>query len=447
MAKKRGLKAEIRKQLRKASREAVESCMRDLVPHFVRKRWIAQSNEYRLRSTVKIDSQTVTNPPTFNSRDLSEYITASCALHAVDGWSFLGRAFSSLVHGDSDSARFFAYYAELRAAMSILASTGTGIFLSKHAIIDKARQCELVTGGQTHRATWEYLSYWAKRRGAKTLLEDVIRPGDKKLSEWLRQSPMGGVTPRLLAKRWLKMWGIDLRRMSIDRDARNESSYRPTQFQRPVALSGADTAAFITSFWTFFEPWPPNFGAADRYLLRTLLHATFYAVHNTPVQNAMPAFRAQVETTIAAVQPTGMSQTEWAQFLCSIDESQIIQLASSKSDYLNPEHHLQVMSRAALLLRVATGASDSLFRAAGLDRTTLTFWTNQFGQTRGLWQGHTKPENMLDLWIDVQGALTALKKWSSTNQGSDLFTLRHDPVLAVNTLCECERVALWGMGQ
>lgn len=447
MARKGGLKADVKKQLRKASRDAVESCTRDLIPHINRKKWIAQENEYRRNTVAKLDAQSATSPPTFNSKDLSQYIAASCALHAVDGWSFLARAFSSHTQGDRDSARFFAYYAELRAAMSILASSGTGVFLSKHAVIDKKRQCELVTGGPTHRVTWEYLKYWAKRRGAKTLLEDVIRPGDKRLSEWIRHSPMGGVTPGLLAHRWLKMWGLDLRRMSKDRDARNESSYRPSQLRKAPLLTGTEAANFIADFWDFFEPWPPNFGAADRYLLRSLLHESFYAVHNTRVSNALPMFRSQILTTIAAVQPAGMSEKEWAEFLCETTEPPIIQLASSRSELSDPKHHMQVMSRAALLLRVATGSSDALFQGANLDKTKLAFWTDYFGQTRGLWRENARPESMLDLWTDIQNALDALKNWTATNDESDLYTLRHDPAVPVQILCECERVALWGIAQ
>src|SRR5258708_34580711 len=199
MPRRRELRSEVKKQLRKASKDAVENSMRDLIPGLRRRRWISQGNEYRLKCTAKIDIQSALNPPTFNDKDLAEYIASSCALHAIDGWSFLARAFSSHTQGDSDSARFFAYYAELRAAMAILASTGTGVFLNKHIIVNKKRQCELVRGGPTHRVTWAYLNYWAERRGAQALLEDVIQPGNKKLSDWLKHSPMGGVTPRLLA--------------------------------------------------------------------------------------------------------------------------------------------------------------------------------------------------------------------------------------------------------
>lgn len=183
--RRQGLNANIRKQLRKASRDAVEGCMADLIPHMRRKRWIAQGNEYRSYCIRRIKAQTATNPPAFNDEDLSEYVAASCALHAIDGWSFLARAFSCHAQGDSDSARFFAYYAELRAAMSILASSGTGVFLDRHTIVNKKRHCELVGGGPTHRVTWAFLNYWAERRGAKALLEEIVRPGDRKLSEWL----------------------------------------------------------------------------------------------------------------------------------------------------------------------------------------------------------------------------------------------------------------------
>jgi len=235
--------------------------------------------------------------------------------------------------------------------------------------------------------------------------------------------------------------------MAFDRDARNDSSYRPTEFKNVASVPAIDAAKFISDFWSFFEPWPPNFGVADKYLLRTLLHESFYAVRNLRVQDDLATFRAQVLPTIAAVQPTSMSEQEWTDFLCNVDQAPLIQLAGEKSELLDARNHMQMISRAALLLRVATGASDALFHSARLTKTTLQFWTDRFGPRRGFWPKGSRPDSMLDLWIDVRNALTSLKGWCDSTADPDLYALRHDQAIPVQTLCECERVALWGIAQ
>jgi len=56
-------------------------------------------------------------------------LVAACGPnHCLDGWSYLSRSVSALVARDGHSAKHMAYYAQLRAAMSMLAVSGVGIF-------------------------------------------------------------------------------------------------------------------------------------------------------------------------------------------------------------------------------------------------------------------------------------------------------------------------------
>ena len=57
-----------------------------------------------------------------------EAIAISAPLHCVDGWSYASRAIASLLAGDGHAARHLAYYAQLRAGLSLLANLGVGIF-------------------------------------------------------------------------------------------------------------------------------------------------------------------------------------------------------------------------------------------------------------------------------------------------------------------------------
>ncbi len=61
------------------------------------------------------------------TQDIIEVIAVRGPLHAIDGWSYFSRSLSALLSGDPHAARHLAYYAELRASLSILASTGIGV--------------------------------------------------------------------------------------------------------------------------------------------------------------------------------------------------------------------------------------------------------------------------------------------------------------------------------
>lgn len=84
-------------------------------------------------------------------------------------------------------------------------------------------------GGQnstTHRFTWLCLDYWASRPSSGQLFTSVVKPYGRNLGDWL--VPLGGgtsITPQ--AGVWFWQWGMDLKKVPEDRDARNDSSYQP----------------------------------------------------------------------------------------------------------------------------------------------------------------------------------------------------------------------------
>lgn len=101
-----------------------------------RSTWIGKTNHYahnvvaQLQAALPITAE--------HKRNLAQYIAASVALHSNDGWSYLGRSVACLLAGDTHRALHLAYYAELRAAMSLLASAGIGIFNNQHFIVPVA---------------------------------------------------------------------------------------------------------------------------------------------------------------------------------------------------------------------------------------------------------------------------------------------------------------------
>src|SRR5438067_355249 len=121
--------------IQSSSRAYVEKTLSGL-RRFAREfHWIGKSNAYSgdIIEKIKMDSvaHRIRNP-----RHLSQYISASCLLHCADGWSYLGKAIVLLLRGDPHRCRHLAYYAELRAAMSLLAADGIGIFNNTHFVFD-----------------------------------------------------------------------------------------------------------------------------------------------------------------------------------------------------------------------------------------------------------------------------------------------------------------------
>jgi len=125
-------KSDQKKSLRHADPEAVGKAMAD---RFAKPRdtWISDSNRYRKNFCGRVKSDVDTSK--VNPRGIAEYIATSSPSHAIDGWAFLGRAIGCTLSRDTYSAVHFAYYAELRAGMAILAACGIGIGDKNHLVL------------------------------------------------------------------------------------------------------------------------------------------------------------------------------------------------------------------------------------------------------------------------------------------------------------------------
>jgi len=106
-----------------------------------------------------------------------------------------------------------------------------------------------------------------------------------------------------------------------------------------------------------------------------------------------------------------------------------------------------IWSRAALLLRVASGSVLRLLMAAGISGEELRFWWNDLGQSRGIWTGDRDLGDLEDLWADIDPMLDQLRQYQvGTPSGHKTF---HDAgtklANAIAALGGCERFAIWSM--
>jgi hypothetical protein len=423
-----------------------------LASHIRRGRWLGNNNIYRTNCIQVLEKPRRGQVRPINHRHLSEYIAASAPIHCTDGWSFLGRAIDCHAQGDPEAARHLSYYAELRGAMSLLAAEGIGIFSGRHFVLESPLRCEPLKRGGTHAVAWLALEHWAGLKRSTELLATIIEPGGISLAEWLEAFPGARPTWQPLGSEWLKTWGLDLRRLSDDRDARNEASYRPTCLSARVFLDVLDSSRFMRSLWTICEPSTPSrFELLDRHLLRLSLEEAFEAVTGKKAKDDPFEFGRRIEAMLAAVAPSGLPMSEWRRFLTrnvQPDDPTLTIEASGTVTPRNPRHHIQVLARAALLLRMATGACGLLLREVGFGCSELEFWWKSIGEERGLWEPGNEPDQLPDLWADVEVALDGILQWEMSNSEADVSYARwrRERPYAICVLGECERIALWGLG-
>ena len=261
-------------------------------------------------------------------RNSQTHLAASAPTHCCDGWAFLGRAVASYLRGDPDTARR-AYYAELRAAMAMLATEGIGIFSRLHFSIDKQQKASIGARTGTHVATWAILEEWASRNQAADLMGRILTPRDIPMNDWLNHFSPGAVWAPV-AEDWLRVMGLDLKRLSADRDARNEASYRPTQLN-PCAANTPEAIAAICA-----EPVAAARAeqhlivrAIDRELLRLTLELAFRSSTGRSSKQAPKRFHGAVAHTVSE-NINGEEDAGWIEYLTRTVapyDSSILQLA------------------------------------------------------------------------------------------------------------------------
>jgi hypothetical protein len=414
-------------------------------------KWLGSNNRYRQNCIDRLKHDCRPGRSVNNSH-LSQYIAASAPLHCVDGWSLLGRAFDCHAQGDADSSRHLAYYAELRGAMSLLAIQGIGLFSRQHFTVDNLGACHLLQPQLgTHEIAWLVLEHWANLDKAVDLLSEIITPHDIPLQAWLDAFGAGPAS-RPIGSRWLKKWGLDLKRISDDRDARNESSYRPTHINNKNTIEVLESTKYVHDFWLLYEPSvASHFGILDRHLLRLSLEQAYEAITGRNINTDRHGFGVRIDAMLNALSPAGVAKSQLKDFFMrriNANTPRLLREASGDADYDEPHHHLQVISRAALILRIASGACARLIRTVGFESADLRFWWSPLGIERGLWAPGAEPGSFSELWVDVRDALTGLNEWQEENKAGrpSYASWLRECANEFIPLTSCERIALWGLG-
>lgn len=375
-----------------SSATAIEDTLHTMRRRFRRwDRWLTNTHPYKdAMNALKGNLTSIDGPK------LSEYIAASVPLHVADGWTFLSRAFDAIKSGDRNTAVHLAYYAELRAAMSLLASEGVGVFNFAHVAINRSLDPTVWAGSNTHRAAWDLLQCWADDPVRSATLLTSFKVETRTIDNWLDQIGVFPSVQHLVARDWLRAWSIDLAYFPIDRNLRNHTSYRPSRIS-PDEMAAINTSTEVIApllrTWDALEPSADSGGAA---IDRALLFQALSLARNQPL-GPLPAWRMFIDR-LHGVASRGLELQLKNPYLNDFD---VLRWAAERGE---PPSMQAVVARATLLLRIASAVCSQRLAHAQIGKDDLEFWWGRFGDDGGFWTHHSDVESFGDLWDGVNDA-------------------------------------------
>ena len=422
-----------------ADRESIRTAMRRLTPYLKAGNWLPPGHPYAdglPKSRQQVDHQA-----------LAEYIALSAVQHAFDGWAYWGRAVAAEVSGDSNVASHLGYYAELRAAKAILASDGIGLSSQWVAVVDANGRCVVrkERSLSSHQVLWEALQEWSTGN-AKDIVFRLLKPFDHSMAEWLRYFP-GSFSP--VAEDWLRTWGLDLRELARDQSSRNVASYDPSGCPSTIREKSAKVVDNVMRLWRSCEPTGTGVSfALDGLVLRATLETVFQTSHpdGLSATEDRTEYLAKVRRAVESLSLVRSNRKAILRLLDPTkvpDGMEIFESARQTSDARSQTHVSEVLSRAMLLLRLATACAHDLLAEFGSDPRGVTKdWWESRQVRRGLWPVGQSMHSFSDLWDEADEALDTLRR---QQDGISTFKLRTpDCAGSVATLATAERIFLWG---
>lgn len=433
-------------QLNAFDRSVIENEIADLRFVWQSGHWLPSHNRYLRDCIQKIKDDTAAHRNLVHSH-MRQYIAASAVIHCFDGWAFLSRAVDAELSGDPNAARHFGYYAELRAAMSLLASCGIGVFDKKHIVVKADGRCHGIQNSPpTHIFAWDALEYWANSSTAVHVVLSSISPGAVKLDEWLNQL---SVRPHFMVLKWMTEWGLDLARVRKDQKDRNVSSYRPTPLSTGAPREISEVIKTVTRMWKSCEPSGANaFSVLDRHLLRNTVELAFKVSFSRSPKQAHQKYKKYIEMMLHGVSPSELTEEQWQDFFDPYGSWKSIDLikdAGVDDPVQSVNHSKQLLSRALLLLRVSTGSLNSILKNANVDLVNdLSFWIYGPRMCKKLWTPGEGPDDFFDLWADVDEAIQSLTDWADDTESEvSLHNLWQQRAVQASTLSCAESMPLW----
>ena len=378
------------------------------------------------------------NSTALQAGPLAEYIAYSVPLHVADGWTFLARALDAVKAGDGDSAIHMAYYAELRAAMSLLASEGVGIFDNRHVAIGPNSSTKDWRGARTHQATWHLMDAWGSdvNRSAKIL--DAIRVEKRTISEWFDEAQILHSVQHIVGGRWLKEWSLDIDTFRKDRDLRNRVSYRPTKIVDSPNLGMDFKLQTIDPIIRTWEPLAPSDDEGGAFVDWDLLALALSHARDGTAMRAWEWHRF-IDRQLSSAPP------DLQAYLRNFQGGRY-EILDRARETTSPPTVDSVLARATLLLRIANAVCAQRLDQASVLKEDLRFWWDRLGQDNGFWTQGGEPAPFSDLWADVSNSINSISGAIKNHQSPVPMSTVHQIAGPVVPLTQCSRSLFWLLG-
>ncbi len=373
-----------------------------------------------------------------------ELVAFAGPTHCIDGWSYASRALAAFVAGDFHAARHLAYYAQLRAGLSILAGVGVGVFNGINFAVLSNGVTERIdpkagdrSGLGTHVMVWEGLDRWSQSSAGAEIFLKLIKIRNYNVRECL-DFIWPGSNSLAVASQLVGAWGLDLKRGKDEHKYRKVSSYVPQAFNN-LQCPPVDVSSFLSSIWRLFEPSAgPGFDALDRFLLRAALHK-----QHEILEPGVALASGGLDTRYDSL-PDPIRAIASKAFLLGVAEPEeplVVRLARAQTA---PAAAHEMIARSLLLLRAALAITNSNLSDAGISGATLRPWLNSLAVQRGFFQPAAMLDHMADLWTDVELALEDMDAAGEPIPGSLHEWFSRSPI-GIPTVSEAERIGLWSL--
>ena len=315
-------------------------------------------------------------------------LAVDALLHLTEGWRFLSAALSSMLSNAPAQAVHFAYYAELRAAISLLSSHGMRVSNRDNSYLERGGTSKVPSWQTmaTHTVVWKLWEAWATTPAAEALLLDQL-----KILPSVTLGDLKASVGRVAANPTLTRWALDLA-MGNEHTARNQASYETPTARAPLQTMQASDFEFVRDLWALAEP--TGFGLRfEQELVRYLVNAELNDDAVAIDEAARTAWRQRLVADLERT--TGTPRATLEDFFDGgTSPSPIFQLAFD-SDVKPPN----IIARAFFLLRLATLMPNSAL--ASYPATPAKGWLKDWLEHAGLFDPSTgtQPE---EIWMDFE---------------------------------------------
>jgi len=176
------------------------------------------------------------------------------------------------------------------------------------------------------------------------------------------------------------------------------------------------------------------------------LRRIFKGVEGRSANQARNRYALRIDGLLHSLSPAPLKGATWRAYLLDSgpDRSRILSFAAGTALPNDPNHSIQVLARAILLLRIATGSAERLLRSLPAGRRVdLDPLIDLFGQERCLWGLGGMPGSLNDLAKDPADAGIAIDAdLANISSYSELWRRQPWPAAVFSSF---ERAGLWGM--